>query len=189
MGLRSTFTRPGSMIDWERWVPQDHATVSIGQAMSTTALQLAAAYAVFANDGLYIAPRLLEDESVPAPHQVVSPEVAMAMRSLLTYAVDGSGMRASKIPGFSVAGKTGTADYYDPRVGAYTAGDYTVSFAGMFPADRPDVVMVVYVEKPRTSTSSTVVAAPLFRMIGSEVVASWGLAPGERLEAGRSRGE
>jgi cell division protein FtsI (penicillin-binding protein 3) len=189
MGLRSTFTRPGTVIDWERWVPQDHATISIGQAMSTTALQLAAAYSVFANDGYYVAPRLVDDEAVPTPHQVISPEVAMTVRHMLAYAVDGSGMRSSKIPGLTVAGKTGTADYYDPRVGAYTAGDYTVSFAGMFPAERPDVVMVVYIEKPRTSTSSTVVAAPLFRAIGSEVVASWGLAPGERLEAGRSVGD
>jgi cell division protein FtsI (penicillin-binding protein 3) len=185
MALRSSFTRPGLLNAWERWVKQDHASVSIGQSLSTTALQLAAAYAVFANDGQYVPPRLVEDEAVPPPHQVLSPEVAMTIRHMLTYAVDTSGMRESRIPGVTIAGKTGTADIYDAAQGRYVPGDYTVSFAGMFPAERPNVVMVVYVQRPRTSTSSTVVAAPLFRAIGSEVVAHWGLAPGERLVAGR----
>ncbi|CAN5844689.1 penicillin-binding protein 2 [soil metagenome] len=183
MPLRSTFTRPGLLNAWDRWVPQDHASISIGQSVSTTALQLAAAYSIFANDGRYVSPRLVEDEVVPNPHQVLSPEVAMTIRHMLEYTVESSGLRGSRIPGVTMGGKTGTADIYDNAVGAYVSGDYIVSFAGMFPADRPNVVMVVYVEKPRTSTSSTLVAAPLFRAIGSEVVAHWGIAPGERIVA------
>jgi cell division protein FtsI (penicillin-binding protein 3) len=185
MPLRSAFTRPGLLNAWERWVPQDHASVSIGQSIATTALQLAAAYAVFANDGFYVPPRLVEDEPVPVPHQVLSPEVAMTIRHMLAYTVEGSGLRASRIPGVTMAGKTGTADIWDAAQGGYSPGDYTVSFAGMFPAEQPSVVMVVYIQKPRTSTSSTLVAAPLFRAIGSEVVAHWGIAPGERLMADR----
>ncbi len=185
MPLRSAFTRPGLLNAWDRWVPQDHASVSIGQSVSTTALQLAAAYAVFANDGWYVPPRLVEDEIVPPAHQVLSPEVAMTIRHMLAYTVESSGLRASRIPGVSTAGKTGTADIYDNVLGAYTPGDYIVSFAGMFPVEQPNVVMVVYVQKPRTSTSSTLVAAPLFRAIGSEVVAHWGIAPGERVVADR----
>jgi cell division protein FtsI (penicillin-binding protein 3) len=185
MPLRSTFTRPGLLNAWDRWVPQDHASVSIGQSVSTTALQLAAAYTVFANDGWYVPPRLVEDEAVPPPHQVLSPEVAMTIRHMLTYTVEASGLRASRIPGVATAGKTGTADIFDTTRGSYTPGDYVVSFAGMFPADQPTVVMVVYVDRPRVSTSSTLVAAPLFRAIGSEVVAHWGLAPGERVVADR----
>ena len=181
--LRSTFTRRGSLLPWERWVPQDHASISIGQAVATTALQMASAYAIIANDGIYVAPRLVEDESVPAPHRVLSPEVAMTVRHMMHYTVEASSLRQSRIPGVSTAGKTGTADVFDLEANAYLPGDYTVSFAGMFPAERPEVVMVVYVQKPRTSTSSTLVAAPLFRAIGSEVVAHWGIAPGERIDA------
>jgi len=181
--LRSTFTRSGLLNAWERWVPQDHASISIGQAVATTALQMAAAYAIIANDGMYVAPRLVEDEVVPEPHRVLSPEVAMSVRHMLQHTVEASGIRASRIPGITMAGKTGTADIYDTDLNAYVPGDYTVSFAGMFPADRPEVVMVVYVQKPRTSSSSTLIAAPLFRAIGSDVVAHWGIAPGQRIDA------
>lgn len=183
LALRSSFTRSGLLNAAERWVPQDHASVSIGQAVATTALQMAAAYAIIANDGLYVPPRLVEDEAVPSPQRVLSPEVAMTVRHMLQHTVEASGIRASRIPGVSMGGKTGTADVYDTTLNAYVAGDYTVSFAGMFPAERPEVVIVVYVQKPRTLTSSTLVAAPLFRAIASAVVAHWGIAPGERIEA------
>jgi cell division protein FtsI (penicillin-binding protein 3) len=181
--LRSTFTRRGQLNPWESWVPQDHATIAIGHSVATTALQMAAAYAIIANDGLYLPPRLVEDETVPAPHRVLSPEVAMTVRHMMHYTVEESSLRQSRIPGVSLAGKTGTGDVFDVTANAYVPGDYTVSFAGMFPAERPQVVMVVYVQKPRTLTSSTLVAAPLFRAIGSEVVAHWGIAPGARIDA------
>jgi cell division protein FtsI (penicillin-binding protein 3) len=185
--LRSTFTRRGQLNPWEAWVPQDHATISIGHSVATTALQMAAAYAIIANDGVYVAPRLVEDEPVPAPHRVLSPEVAMTVRYLMQYTVEESSLRKSRVPGVTMAGKTGTGDVFDIASNAYVAGDYTVSFAGMLPADRPEVVMIVYVQKPRTLTSSTLVAAPLFRAIGSEVVAHWGIATGERIEANFGR--
>jgi cell division protein FtsI (penicillin-binding protein 3) len=181
--LRSTFTRPGLLNASGRWVPQDHASAAIGQSVATTALQLAAAYAIFANDGRYVPPRLVEDEPVPPPHQVISPEVAMTVRHMLTYTVESGSLRQTRIPGVATAGKTGTADIFDSASGSYLPGDYTLSFAGMFPAEKPAVVMVVTVQRPRTSTSSTLVAAPLFRAIGSEVVAHWGIAPGQRVVA------
>ena len=183
MPLRSTFTRSGQLNPWETWVPQDHATIAIGHSVATTALQMAAAYAIIANDGIYVSPHLVEDESVPAPHRVLSPEVAMTVRHMMHYTIEESSLRQSRIPGVSMAGKTGTGDVFDATANAYLPGDYTVSFAGMFPAEKPAVVMVVYVQKPRTLTSSTLVAAPLFRAIASEVVAHWGIAPGERIEA------
>lgn len=177
MALRSAFTRAGSLPDPNRWVPQDHASIAIGQGVSTTTLQLAAAYAVIAQDGLYVPPRLVEDEAVPAPHRVLSPETAMAMRAMLTHTVDAGSLRSARLPGIATAGKTGTADVYDATLGGYAAGRYALTFAGMFPAERPEIVMVVTVHEPTTSTSSTVVAAPLFRAIGAEVVAHWAVDP------------
>ncbi|MDF1523084.1 MAG: penicillin-binding protein 2 [Trueperaceae bacterium] len=177
LAMPSAYTRSGSLPDPERWVPQDHASIAIGQGVSTTNLQLAAAYAVIAQDGLYVPPRLVEGDVVPDPHRVVSPESAMAVRTMLTHTIDAGSLRSARLPGIATAGKTGTADVYDAALGGYAPGKYALTFAGMFPADRPEIVMVVTVHEPETSTSSTVVAAPLFRAIGAEVVAHWAVAP------------
>jgi cell division protein FtsI (penicillin-binding protein 3) len=179
LDIDSTFTRAGQLNPWQGWVPQDQASVTIGQSMSVTALQLATAYSIFANDGLLVTPHLVEGETVPEPVEVLSPEVAYTIRTMLQYTVEESGLRRSRIPDVSMAGKTGTADVFDSEVGRYVEGDYTLSFAGMFPAERPQVVMVVYVQKPRKDVSSTYVAAPLFQAIGTEAVARWGLPPAE----------
>ena len=175
--LRSAYTRPGTLNPWQNWVPQDQASVTIGQSVATTPLQLAAAYAILATDGVYVPPRLVEDEATPDPHRVLSTDVAREVRSMLRYTVERSGLRDTAIPGVAVAGKTGTADIYDPAQGTYPDGWYSLTFAGMFPADDPEVVMVVMLQKPDAGASSTYTAAPLFRAIGSEVVAHWGVAP------------
>ena len=177
LAMRSAFTARGTLTDPFGWVPQDHATISIGQGIATTNLQLAAAYAVLAQDGLFVAPRLVEDEWTPEPYRVLSPETAMAVRSMLQHTIEAGSLRSSAVPGVPTAGKTGTADVYDVATGGYVAGRYAVSFAGMFPAERPEVVMVVTVHEPTTVKSSTLVAAPLFRAIASEVVAHWAVAP------------
>lgn len=186
LDLDSTFTRGGILNDWYRWVPQDQAANTIGQNLSTTALHLAAAYGVFANDGLYVPPRLTENEALPAPHRVISPEVAQGVRSMLAQVMQTGGLTASALPSVSSAGKTGTADIYDVASGTYMPGEYALTFAGMFPVERPRVVVVVSLHKPQGNTSSTYTVAPLFRAIGSEIVASWGVAPRtETLSAGR----
>jgi cell division protein FtsI/penicillin-binding protein 2 len=97
------------------------------------------------------------------------------MRALLSYVVSKSGMYKNMAPGINVAGKTGTADIFDAETKTYIKEDYTVSFAGMFPAEKPKVTMVVSVQKPRTKTTSTEVAAPLFGAIEAEVIALWGM--------------
>ncbi len=182
--LRSAYTRPGTLNPWQDWVPQDQASATIGQSVATTPLQLAAAYAIFANDGVYVPPRLLEDEATPEPHRVLSGDVARTVRGMLQYTMEESGLRQSIIPGVTAAGKTGTADIYSPEQGTYPDGWYSLTFAGMFPADDPEMVMVVMLQKPEAGASSTLTAAPLFRAIGSEVVAHWGIAPSPEALAG-----
>ena len=175
--------RSGQMRAPESWVPQDHASASIGQSLTVTELQLATAYSIFANDGLYVPPRLVEDEPWRMPHRVLSPEVAREIRSMLVHTVEESGLRVAEIPGVLVGGKSGTADVFEPSVGAYVDGEYTLHFAGFFPADNPRVTMAVFVHKPKLEgATSTFVAAPLFGAIGRETVALWGLPPrGEAL--------
>lgn len=176
LDMDSAYTRSGILNPWDRWVPQDQAANSLGQNLSLTPLQLAAAYSIFANDGVYVPPVLVEGEEVPAPHRVLSAEVARGVRDMMVHVMENSGLRNSIVPGVSVAGKTGTADVYDPVTGTYPQDDYALTFAGMFPAEQPRVVMVVMLMKPEADSTSTYVAAPMFRAIGTEVVAHWGQA-------------
>ncbi len=173
----SASSRSGILNYWASWVPQDQASNSIGQNLSVTPLQIAAAYSIFANDGVYVPPTVVEGEALPAPHRVLAPEIAQAIRSMLSHVMDTGGLRQSRIPGMSVGGKTGTADVYDPAAGTYPPDDYALTFAGMFPVEKPKVVVVVMLMKPQGDSTSTYVAAPIFRAIGSEVVAHWGVAP------------
>lgn len=177
LGMSSTYTRSGSLSSWQHWVPQDQASITIGQGVSTTALQLAALYSIFANDGYFVTPKLVQGEQTPEPFQVISAATAAEVRAMLEYTVNNGGLRASRIPETTLAGKTGTADVYDSVSNSYLPDDYALTFAGMFPADAPRVVMVVTVYKPQSETSATYVAAPLFKAIGTEVVAQWGTQP------------
>lgn len=181
LDLTTAYTRSGILNPWYRWVPQDQATNSLGQNHSTTALQLAAAYSVFANDGIYVPPRLTEEEELPEPHRVLSTAVAQEVRGMLTHVTEASGLRVAVVPGLDVAAKTGTADKFDAELNRYVPGDYSLSVAGMFPATAPEVVLVVVLHKPDEGSTSTYTTGPLFRAISAEVVASWDTAP--RLES------
>ena len=172
VGLRSAYTRVPNLRA-PKWVPQDQASITIGQSVSTTTLQLAALYSIFANDGLYIPPYIVEGEQSDDVRQVISMSTARTMRSMLRYVVSNSSLN-HLMPKYSkVGGKTGTADIYDSRSGRYTKGDYTLTFAGMFPIDKPKLVMVVSIQKPRVASSSTYVAAPLFAKIQDGISALW----------------
>lgn len=173
-----TSARRGQVNPWEAWVPQDHAATSIGYSMSATALQLAAAYSVFANDGLYIRPRLIEDGGEPEVKRILSANVAKAVRGMLEGVVESGEARRAKIPGIPVAGKTGTGQIY--LDGSYSRTAYTTSFAGIFPADDPRVTVVVYLqgaEGPPSELYGSLIAAPIFQAFGSEAVALWGMPP------------
>lgn len=176
--LASAYSEAGLLNWWERWVPQDQASVTIGQSVAVTPLQLAAAYSVLANDGVLVPPTLTPYDRPDPPERVLSPEVAQALRSMLQHTVESGSLRTAAVPGVSVGGKTGTGDVFDDLAGRYLEDEYNLTFAGMFPIDRPRITMVVMLHRPqREGSTSTYVAAPLFREIGSEIVAHWGLPP------------
>ncbi len=172
VGSPSVFTR-NRAIRQTPWFPQDKAAITIGQSLSTTTLQLAAIYSIFANDGYYLTPYIVESSFVPEARQIISAEVARTIRSMLHYSVDKSALHESMAASVSVAGKTGTADIFDASQGRYIPGDYTLTFAGMFPAEQPEIIMVVSIQKPRRADMSTVVTVPLFGDIQKEMVATW----------------
>ena len=165
------------------WSGSSLATMSYGQGISVTALQMASVYATVANGGLWVQPRLVSgtvDASgafTPAPasptKRVLQPQTASILAQMLAYAVqDGTGVSA-QIPGSQVAGKTGTALIPDPS-GGYYANRYIASFIGFLPAGDPRVVVAAILDEP-TTIYGGVAAAPLFQQVARFAIQRLGI--------------
>lgn len=183
-GSRSGIDLPGEvsgyMRDRSQWFAVDLATISFGQGVSVSALQLATAVSAVANGGTLMKPYLVEkiaDEngtvlqqfSPQARQRVVSSEtsrtVARMMEGVTTDG--GTGMNAA-VEGFRVAGKTGTAQKVDPITRGYSVDKRTASFIGFVPADNPKLTILVIIDEPKTSPYGGVVAAPAFKAIAAQ---------------------
>jgi cell division protein FtsI (penicillin-binding protein 3) len=162
----------------ESWSGSTFGNLPIGQGLSMTTLQMAGMYQAVANDGLRIPPRIIKSTigpdgqrvETPAPQgvQVVSPETARQLRTMLTAVTqDARGQRGTgpeaAVPGYQVAGKTGTAQQVDPECSCYSNSDYWITFAGMIPAEDPRYVIAIMLDDPDAGTS----AAPLFHDIAT----------------------
>ncbi len=176
---------PGIFRPLSRWSALSNAEISMGQEVSLNALQLARITAAVANGGRLVHPHLVtkivdpggEARAVtPAePVRVISSATADAIAHILVGVVEhGTGTKAA-IPGFSVAGKTGTAQ--KAGVGGYQAGRHVPNFAGFAPADKPRVVAVVVVEEPQGKYYAADVAAPLFQRVVSQALGILRVAP------------
>lgn len=168
------------------------ANAAFGQGVAVTALQLSAAYAALANGGTLYEPRLvLSVGGRPAKNPVVvrriaSPAAVASLRAMFADVVEhGTGVTA-QVPGFSAAGKTGTAQKIDPATRKYSPTDYVASFAGWVPAENPRWSILVVVDSPRVGYYAAEVAAPVFSRIARELLAFHGVPP-ERPLAVRGR--
>jgi cell division protein FtsI (penicillin-binding protein 3) len=153
-----------------------------------TSLQLASMYQAIANNGQRIAPRIVEsvtkaDGTVintqqPAATQVVSPQTAKTIRTMLESVTmtGGTGVKAA-VPGYRVAGKTGTAQQPDPKTGSYSDSVYWDTFAGMAPADNPQFAVSIMIDNPAHGLHGGDVAAPLFKDIASYQLAAARIPP------------
>jgi cell division protein FtsI (penicillin-binding protein 3) len=165
---------PGIVLPADRWSGSTIGNVPIGQGIAVTPIQMASAYAAIANGGVWVRPHLVErvgDVSArPARRRrVVSRWIAKELTAMLQNVVlDGTGTLA-KIPGYHVAGKTGTAAKPDPR-GGYSDSKYVASFVGFAPATRPRVVVLVTVDEPHGAIWGGVVAAPAFKAIAQQTL-------------------
>jgi cell division protein FtsI (penicillin-binding protein 3) len=170
------------------WTDVTRATVSYGQGVSVTPLQMAAVYATIANDGVWVQPRLIRGTEGPdgafhaAPasptRRVVRPETAAMVTRMLAYVVaDGTGINA-QIPGYQVAGKTGTAHKVD-ETGHYV-DRYMASFVGFLPAAAPRLVTAVTIDQPRTVYGG-VAAAPVFQEVARYTIQRLGIPPAPRV--------
>jgi len=160
---------PGFALPLDQWSGSTIGTVPIGHGIAVTPIQMARAYSAIANGGILVRPRLVErvdgrPTSARRGHRIVSREVSSQMLTMLRgVVIEGTGTEAA-IPGYTVAGKTGTAAKIDPD-GTYSTSRYVASFVGIVPATRPRLVIMVMVDEPHGDFYGGVVAAPAFREI------------------------
>lgn len=171
--------REGFIREPEKAREIDRATVYFGQGMTATSMQMAMAMAAIANGGNlmrpYIVKRIVDESGHPVQEnrpqlvrRVISTHTAKTVTTILERVVskEGTGLRAA-IYGFSVAGKTGTAQKVDPETRHYSRDKFVSSFVGFAPADQPRLVILVVVDEPQGRTYGGVVAAPVFREVGT----------------------
>lgn len=189
-GQRTEIDLPGEGVglvrDPKDWGRRSVASISIGQEIGVTPLQMVSAVAAIANDGMLMKPYVVSEirdadnhilRQVPpqTKRRVISPETARSVTKILEGVVtDGTGTNAA-IPGFRVAGKTGTAQKIDPRTGAYSASRFVASFTGYAPAGNPQLAMIVVIDEPQGDTQGGAVAAPVFSRVGEQVLSYLGV--------------
>jgi cell division protein FtsI (penicillin-binding protein 3)/stage V sporulation protein D (sporulation-specific penicillin-binding protein) len=160
---------PGIVLPLMRWSGSTIGNVPIGQGIAVTPIQMAAMYGALANHGIWVQPHLVDHVrgrrlKRPARHRILSTAISREVISMLQGVVsDGTGEQAA-VPGYLVAGKTGTAAKPDSS-GGYSDTRYVASFVGIVPASAPRLVVLVSINEPQGQIFGGVVAAPAFRDI------------------------
>lgn len=182
----------GRVANPKDWGPVEFATLAFGQGISVTAMQITSALSVIANGGYLMRPHVVKEIISPdgtvirrkepeAIGRVVSYDTAEEIRKILEGVVEnGTGKQAS-IPGYRVAGKTGTAQVPNPETGGYYSNRHIASFIGFAPADDPKIALAVVIENPKTSLYGGVVTAPVFKEITEKVLFYLGVSPDETI--------
>jgi cell division protein FtsI/penicillin-binding protein 2 len=169
------------------WSQYDQAANSFGQGISVTALQMLNAVAAIANNGALLQPQatralVLDGQVYPVPprkmRQTIRPETAQTLARMMVYNVESSS-NPSSVPGYRVAGKTGTAEI--PTEQGYTSEETITSFVGFLPAADPQIVILVKLEKPQRSTWAEHVVVPVFAEVALEAVQILGIEPDDRM--------
>jgi cell division protein FtsI (penicillin-binding protein 3) len=173
---------PGFVLPLDQWSGTTIGNVPIGQGISVTPIQMVSVYAAVANGGVWIQPHLVSRVGGRAPEswkkrRLMSPAVDREVKAMLTGVIADAGATGNEaaIPGYTVAGKTGTAQVATPH--GYSTTDYTASFVGMVPASHPRLVVLVKVDDPRGSIFGGVVAAPAFAAIAKFDLQYLGVPP------------
>jgi cell division protein FtsI (penicillin-binding protein 3) len=172
-GIELPGESPGILQGSADWTESRAANVPIGQGVSVTTLQMASVYQTLANGGVRIPPRIVSSVTAPdgtvtrTPRPQGTRVVSADTAGQLTYmleAVVGKGGTAplGEVDGFRVVGKTGTAQRANPECGCYAGGGYFTTFVGYAPADDPQYVVAVDLERPTSSAEGGQVAAPVF---------------------------
>jgi cell division protein FtsI (penicillin-binding protein 3) len=169
-----------------RWSKVSIAAISMGQEIGISPIQLAGLVSTFANDGVWVAPRIVAGTAAPnsapqlgvksvgfhpgASHRVISSYTAAQMRSMMQKVVlEGTGRKAI-LEGYTSAGKTGTGQKVDPATGAYSKTKYVASFAGFAPLNDPQIVVAVILDSAVGLHQGGQVAAPVFHRVAQQVL-------------------
>jgi cell division protein FtsI (penicillin-binding protein 3) len=155
-----------------RWGTSSLESISFGQEIGVTAMQMARATAVIANGGMLVQPRIVDAIVAPGggreryktkpPQRVVTVETVATVRAMMEKTVaEGTGKHA-QVRGYRIAGKTGTAQKIDPETGAYSETDYIANFVGFAPVNDPKIVVVIAIDSPKGVHTGGMIAAPVF---------------------------
>jgi len=173
----------GLVLDPARYSGSSMGNLPIGQGVAITPVQLAAAYAAIANGGVLRPPHVVAGvggvpTDPPRGKRIVSQGTAAQLRTMLkgVLAPGGTASEAA-IPGYQLAGKTGTANKVDRQTGEYSRSRYIASFVGFVPADRPELLVTVMVDEPHGAVYGGEVAAPAFQEIASFALPYLKIAP------------
>lgn len=183
----------GEGIVWDKkdWSASSLATMSFGQGISVTPIQMVTALSAVANGGKLLKPYVVKSVTDSSgnivkenqPHvirRVISFKTSLQLTQILRNVVEnGTGKRA-QIPGYLVCGKTGTAEMAE--AGGYSGSKYVASFMGFFPAEEPRIAIIVKVEEPQGAIWGGVVSAPVFSEIGKAALWELGIPPSKPLE-------
>jgi cell division protein FtsI (penicillin-binding protein 3) len=176
-GIDGVSEEAGMLREPKNWSGLSLASLSIGQEIMVTPLQIVRYYAAIGNGGVSVKPRIINryveygaERSVKTEsEEIMTPATASALLNLLVTVVDkGTGKRA-KSGMVKISGKTGTAQITDPVTKSYSKTDYIASFAGVFPSDNPKVAMIVLFDSPRSSIYGGETGAVSFRKIAEQV--------------------
>lgn len=178
----------GMMTKSSRWGPVELATISFGQGIAVTAIQIAAGLSAIANGGYLVKPYIVEQIISPTGKEVtknkpeivgnvISYDTSKNISEMMEKVVESGTGKKAAMSGYGVAGKTGTAQVPNPNTGGYYGNRYMSSFVGFGPTDDPKVTLVVIVENPKRGSYGGTVAAPIFKGIVEKVLFYLGIPP------------
>jgi len=166
----------GRLRPYAAWKPIEQATISYGHGVSTSLMQMAQSYLVFARDGDMVPVTLLKADGVPPARPVISGATANAVRGMMERAAGPGGTAPrARIPGYRVAGKTSTAH---KAVGGRYTNTYVAAFVGFAPASAPRVIVAVMIDEPSAGGHyGGTVAAPVFAAVAQDTLRALNVAP------------
>lgn len=178
----------------ERFKPIDLAVASYGHGIAATPLQVVNAYSAIANGGELHGPRLVEKitehdgkeiftNEATVLRRVISEKTSRRVKAILRAVVENGTGGNADIPGYSIAGKTGTSNKLDPKTGRYMPGKNVASFAGFFPLEEPMYTILVVIDNPKKARYGGEAAAPPFREIAGKIINLRGIKPDVDIES------
>ena len=183
-GIELPGEEAGQVLKRAEYSGSSMGNLPIGQGESVTPLQLAAAYSAIANGGILRRPRIISEidgkpTATPRGKRVIRSTTASRLRTMLEGVVEAGGSASEvAIPGYTLAGKTGTANKIDRKTGEYSKTRFIASFVGFAPARKPKLLVTVMVDEPQGEIYGAEVAAPAFQEIMRFALPYLGVAPG-----------